>query len=109
MKWAEITLRCAPASVDAVTALLTSLGCGGTVVHDGATGGLGERLEGVLQAAAGRATLRGEAVVGGVRAAAGRSSVGAGPRDGVWHRRPPDNAALSGGVGGDSPAWRARP
>jgi ribosomal protein L11 methyltransferase len=34
MKWAEITLRCPPASVDAVTALLTSLGCGGTVTQD---------------------------------------------------------------------------
>jgi ribosomal protein L11 methyltransferase len=34
MKWAEITLRCAPASVDAVTALLTTLGCGGTVVRE---------------------------------------------------------------------------
>src|SRR6476659_6012208 len=34
MKWAEITLRCAPASVDAVTALLTTLGCGGTVTQD---------------------------------------------------------------------------
>src|SRR4051794_40199498 len=34
MKWAEITLRCAPTSVDAVTALLTTLGCGGTVTRD---------------------------------------------------------------------------
>jgi ribosomal protein L11 methyltransferase len=34
MKWAEITLRCAPASVDAVTALLTTLGCGGAAIQD---------------------------------------------------------------------------
>src|SRR5439155_2715695 len=88
-------------------AALRLAGGGGDQPAHRAGPGLGERLEGVLQAAAGRATLRGEAVVGGVRAAAGRSSVGAGPRDGVWHRRPPDNAALSGGAGGDGPAWRA--
>src|SRR4051794_25953010 len=34
MKWAEIEIRCAPASVDAVSALLTSIGCGGTAIRD---------------------------------------------------------------------------
>ena len=34
MKWAEIEIRCAPASVDAVSALLTTVGCGGTAIRD---------------------------------------------------------------------------
>src|SRR5207244_1156805 len=37
VKWAEIEIRCAPASVDAVSALLTSVGCGGTAIQDEAT------------------------------------------------------------------------
>src|SRR5439155_24327221 len=34
MKWAEIEVRCAPESVDAVSALLTAIGCGGTAIRD---------------------------------------------------------------------------
>lgn len=34
MKWAEIKVCCAPESVDAVSALLTALGCGGTAIQD---------------------------------------------------------------------------
>lgn len=34
MKWAEIEIRCAPASVDAVSAALTAIGCGGTAIQD---------------------------------------------------------------------------
>src|SRR6266536_5267033 len=41
MKWAEIEIRCPPASVDAVSALLTAVGCGGTAIRDGETGPAG--------------------------------------------------------------------
>src|SRR5439155_24812010 len=38
MKWAEIEIRCGPMSVDAVSALLTAIGCGGTAIQDNERG-----------------------------------------------------------------------
>jgi ribosomal protein L11 methyltransferase len=41
VKWAEITIRCAPTSTDAVSSVLTAVGCGGTAtLDDGAVGTL---------------------------------------------------------------------
>jgi ribosomal protein L11 methyltransferase len=45
VKWAEITVRCAPDSIDAVSAALTDAGCGGTAVQDGQSGSAGAAEE----------------------------------------------------------------
>src|SRR2546423_13196904 len=52
MKWAEIEIRCAPASVDAVSAALTAIGCGGTAIQDEA------RREGEIEDAGDASDLR---------------------------------------------------
>src|SRR5437867_8560749 len=52
MKWAEIEIRCAPASVDAVSALLTAVGCGGTAIRDDQPSGERDGADGSLPLAA---------------------------------------------------------
>lgn len=51
MKWAEITVHCSPDSIDAVSAALSAVGCGGASIQDGAQESPGEAAETRLQPA----------------------------------------------------------